>query len=71
MTTEHTGFFGQGVWYGFHAGERLPQSGKFAYGGQVPQLVVCAVPIITLIGNGPRGCFVSKKLSGDSVFENV
>jgi hypothetical protein len=32
------GFFGQGVWCGFHAGERLLQSGKFAYGEWVPQL---------------------------------
>jgi hypothetical protein len=29
------------------------------------------VPIITLIGNGSGGCFVSKKLSGDSAFEIV
>src|SRR4030095_921693 len=30
-----------------------------------------AVPIITLIGNGPGGCFVSKTLSGDSAFSRV
>src|SRR5215831_3559080 len=32
------GFFGQGVWCSLHAGERLLQSGTFAYGGWGPQL---------------------------------